>query len=372
MSRKAVLVILMVANMLVTGTAWADFYLTGTQHMNVTSNHSTGALYDSSSVDISGGQTLSLGAWNSSTVNITGGYVGDLDLWNSSSMNISGGYTSTVDASDNTTVNITGGDVNGHLILKDTSSATFSGGNMNGYLVAFGSSSVTISGGKFRNNHSAWIKTTEYSTMNISDGYVYKLTPLDSSTVDVTGGLVRQVTATGTSSTVSFYGYDFSGSVGISFAGDTVLGTGELSGRWLDGTLWTTNINIHDAGSTILAVPSFFANAGGPYSLDMGGSIVLGGSATGAYSEAAWDLDLDGLFDDAFGLNPLISSDMLTSWGFSPGMTRDIGFRATSLYGNTMDISTTELTLTPVPPAIILGIIGLSTSGWILKRKRMI
>jgi hypothetical protein len=35
------------------------------------------------------------------------------------------------------------------------------------------------------------------------------------------------------------------------------------------------------------------ANAGGPYSLDMGGSVVLGGSAVGGYNnQAAWDIAL--------------------------------------------------------------------------------
>jgi hypothetical protein len=233
--------ILVLAVMLVAGTARADFTLTGTQHMDVTSNVTTGVLWDSSSVDILSGQTLSLEAWNSSRVDITGGYVGNLDLWNSSSMGISSGTVSTVDAPHTTTVNITGGNVNGHLILKDNSSVVFSGGNMNGYLSALGSSSVTISGGRFRQDHAAYMTTFDYSTVDISDGYIYKLTPLGFSTVDISGGRIRQVTASGVNSIVRFYGYDFTGTTGISFDGDKVLGTGELRGKWFDGTSWETN-----------------------------------------------------------------------------------------------------------------------------------
>ena len=44
-------------------------------------------------------------------------------------------------------------------------------------------------------------------------------------------------------------------------------------------------------------IPS--ANAGGPYFLDHD-PIMLGGSVVGDYSQAAWDLNADGLFDDVF------------------------------------------------------------------------
>ena len=113
---------------------------------------------------------------------------------------------------------------------------------------------------------------------------------------------------------------------------------------------------------------SLVADAGGPYFLDIGDPpIMLGGSVIGGYSQAAWDLDADGFFDDAFGLNPLISSDMLTSWGFSPGMTWDIGLQVTNLFGG-VDTSMTQLTFVPLPGAALLGLLGLSAAGLGLRR----
>lgn len=127
-----------------------------------------------------------------------------------------------------------------------------------------------------------------------------------------------------------------------------------------------------EAGLQPTPIPAPIVDAGGPYFLDPGGPpIMLEGSVVGEYSQAAWDLNSDWLFDDAFGLNPLISSVMLTSLGFSLGMTRDIGLQVTALDGR-IDIDTTQLTLTPVPSAVILGSLGLTFSGWLLRKRRML
>lgn len=113
------------------------------------------------------------------------------------------------------------------------------------------------------------------------------------------------------------------------------------------------------------------ATAGGPYVLHAGDNtpVMLGGSATGGHSHVAWDLNLDGLFNDAFGFNPLISSAMAESWGFSHGMTWDIRMQVTNFFGDT-DISMTEMTYSPTPGSFLLGALGLSCAGWKLRRKR--
>lgn len=112
------------------------------------------------------------------------------------------------------------------------------------------------------------------------------------------------------------------------------------------------------------------ANAGGPYTLGIGDPpIILGGSVEGNYSHAAWDLDADGSFDDAIGLQPSISTAMLASWGFSPGTTWNIGLQVTDYYGD-INVSMTQLTFVPAPGAVILGSIGLSFAGWLCKRRK--
>ena len=56
-------------------------------------------------------------------------------------------------------------------------------------------------------------------------------------------------------SIVTFDGYDFGATDGLTLDGNTVLGTGVLTGKWADGTAWTTTIEDHDPTATILAVP---------------------------------------------------------------------------------------------------------------------
>ena len=63
------------------------------------------------------------------------------------------------------------------------------------------------------------------------------------------------------------------------------------------------------------------ANAGGPYTVDEGGSVTLDGSGTSDPDQAAdslnftWDLDGDGEYDDATGINPNFLADGLDGPG---------------------------------------------------------
>ena len=144
-------------------------------------------------------------------------------------------------------------------------------------------------------------------------------------------------------------------------------------GLWLnqssaDTPLYSITTPLHvTAVRSIDSILGPVADAGGPYSLGIGDPpIMLGGSVVGDYTEAAWDLDSDGDFDDALGLDPLVSTDMLTSWGYSPGTTRDIGLRVVGPGGE--DISMTQLTLVPIPGAVLLGMMGLGIAGLKLRK----
>ncbi|MFO7902510.1 MAG: PEP-CTERM sorting domain-containing protein, partial [Pirellulaceae bacterium] len=69
---------------------------------------------------------------------------------------------------------------------------------------------------------------------------------------DVSGGEVDSLHAYH-SSTVAFHARDFDFGPGLSLDGDRVLGTGNISGEWFDGTPWTVAITKND--STIRAIP---------------------------------------------------------------------------------------------------------------------
>ncbi|MFC1793869.1 PKD domain-containing protein [Planctomycetota bacterium] len=246
MKRKSILALAIVALMLATGMARADFVFTGTQHMDVTSNHSMDVLWDSSSVNILSGYVDRLDAWNFSAVELSGGNVSKLNAWNSPTVSI-----------------LPGALVNCPFIKQDNSSVVISGGFFAGNLTALDNSSVAITGGNIRGDHNTYLIARSSSTVNIS------------------GGRVQQLSAYGTSNT-TFYGYDFTGTGSISFDGDKDLGTGELYGKWFDGTTWTTNINIHDAGATILDVSeppnsSPIADAGPDQSVFVADTVFLDG-----------------------------------------------------------------------------------------------
>jgi hypothetical protein len=92
------------------------------------------------------------------------------------------------------------------------------------------------------------------SAVDVSGGSVYILNAYDFSTANISGGGVSYLNAYN-SSTVTFHGQNFSASGGLHFDGNRVLGTGILSGEWMDGTPWSVNITSNELTATILAVP---------------------------------------------------------------------------------------------------------------------
>jgi hypothetical protein len=94
----------------------------------------------------------------------------------------------------------------------------------------------------------------QHSTANISGGWTNHFYAEGQSTLNFSGGRFDMLDAT-YSSTTNFYGRNFQCGNGLSMDGNRILGTGKLSGEWLDGTQWSININNNWSGATIFAIP---------------------------------------------------------------------------------------------------------------------
>jgi len=195
--------------------AKADFVLTGAQHMDVTTSHTQGLLFNASTADVLAGG------------HIESAYVNDEALLRV--MRPSGSAIYTAWAYGTARIAVSSGNVT-FLHAYDTSSVAISGGSVYG-LDAYDTSSVAISGG-----------SVEY------------LDPRDSSIVNISGGGVSTLHAYNTSG-ITLHGYDFRATAGLSLVGDEVIGTGLLAGKWFDGTSWIIEIYTHDAGAHIWAIP---------------------------------------------------------------------------------------------------------------------
>ena len=223
-----------------------DFILYDNDQLTVNSYHSKGTLYDDSrAIIVSGGFVVeSLFANNYSNVDIYG--------------KVDWPY-----AHDYSTVNISGGIVRG-LHAYDSSNVNIFNGVVY-YLSAFNSSSVNMTNGNIYD-----IDVINYSSVNMTNGNIYTLKAHESSNVDISGGYVDYLHAYDGSinisggsmtglhalglSVVTFNCRDFLVSDGLTLDGNRVLGTGILSGNWMDRTPWLVHIISNDPSATILAI----------------------------------------------------------------------------------------------------------------------
>ncbi|EGF27639.1 aggregation factor core protein MAFp3, isoform C, partial [Rhodopirellula baltica WH47] len=107
------------------------------------------------------------------------------------------------------------------------------------------------------------------------------------------------------------------------------------------------------------------ANAGGPYAIAEGDSVTLDASATSDVaadlpdSIFVWDLDNDGVFDDALGLNPEVSWETLQSLGINDNGSYPVAVRVFDGDGGVdeasaiINVSNTLPTVTPGGPYTI-------------------
>jgi len=300
MNAKAIgaMVVMLLAGWMA-GTARADFTLTGSQQLTVDASQAYGWLYDQSKASVVSGGEVSglLAAYGSSTVNVSGGSVYALDARDSSTVTLSGGLvggspsipTNPLEGltyactNRNFELPITevglgfsymgtrrGTDSRGdyiEIVLEDrvdiaVTANTFDYDNGDGLMRVYLESTgrVVI---KLLNYSCGERNCVRYHGKPLfPDEVTNPADPLYGWLGPGASKVGREVVLSSgpgmycyDTSTVTFDGQDFILGAGLSRDGDKVLGTGVLSGKWMDGTAWTTSIFVHDAGATILLVP---------------------------------------------------------------------------------------------------------------------
>ena len=306
--------------------ASADFTLTGSETLSISTSAGNVGLYDLSHLDVvEGGAVVNLNAYDFSTASLSGGTVEEIQARGSAAMSISGGVmgsftasqTSSVTVSggviegdayadDSSTVVVTGGDT-GSVIGSDTSHVSVSGGTM-GYLAALNSSTMSVTGGRVEYLDAMGTGSVSISggtvggvwaglssTITISGGATELLYASDSSLVTLSGGSLIELCAFDTSS-VTIRGRDFSFGEGLAFSNGRVVGEGILSGNWFNSTPWELNISTNDSGAMILAdshteVAGDFNNNGGLDGSDI--DLIFDANRVGT-SDLLYDLDGSG------------------------------------------------------------------------------
>lgn len=244
----------------------ADFTLTEDQTKNITTSYDNGWLYDNSTANILDGGSIG-GQWfkafNASTVNLSGGSVeNNLETFHTSTVNIFSGNINFLQTNDASTTNIFGGsvfyfetsDVDISDGIQKGSTVSISGGTV-GELNTNNTSIVGIFGGivGILNVHGTPLYAG-YNAVNISGGSVGVLAPTGYSSVNIFDGSIQSLIARSHSIT-TFAGKNFILGDGLSLIGNELFGTGTLSGQWLDGSLWTTEIAQNDSTATIILIP---------------------------------------------------------------------------------------------------------------------
>ena len=107
-----------------------------------------------------------------------------------------------------------------------------------------------------------------------------------------------------------------------------------------------------------VSVAASNVSAGGPYTTEEGGSLALAGSVVGTPTSVGWDINNDGNFSDANGLNPTLTWSQLESLGINDD-GNDLPVRMRATYANG-DQPTGETTVTinnvaPTGSFVVLG-----------------
>ena len=108
------------------------------------------------------------------------------------------------------------------------------------------------------------------------------------------------------------------------------------------------------------------ATAGTSYSVSVGESVSL--SAVGStdanpgdipYLSFSWDVNGDGVFGDAFGLNPTLDWSQLAALGIAPGQEFNVRVRVDDSFGGVTDSLAVPLAVVPEPASWLLAGLGM-------------
>ena len=188
--------------------------------------------YNQSTAVVSGGSVSTLKAYDTSTVDISGGSVHFLQAYDKACLKLSSGNVAVIESYDTTRVEIIGGTFN-KLSIYDNSTATLSGGGLSDWLNVWNKSNLNIIGGSIGGRG---LRVWNTANVNIYGGNVWTVHAFQSATI-------------------TFWATDFFLGEGLSLNGNELVGIGLLSGQWLDGTEWTTEIRWNDDTATILLIP---------------------------------------------------------------------------------------------------------------------
>lgn len=149
-----------------------------------------------------------------------------------------------------------------------------------------------------------------------------------------------------------------SGAVLVGGAGSTIAATDPITLQW-DWTAKTssccdtamTAVEIRAVDVTVNTPPT--ANAGGPYTVGEGGSVVLSGAGSSDPDQSTasltfkWDLDNDTMFDDATGITTAFSASGVDGIG----QVVTVGLEVSDSDGAS-DTTTTTVTINNVAPSV--------------------
>lgn len=213
--KKKLIIVTVIVLLVATLSHADDFVLSDNEQLNVTTDYDNVYLWDYSTVTISqNGYVCVTYVNDTATLNIidcTQEWSMAIYSYNDSTVNINSGNINSMTMLDNSVVDISGGCVD-YLQVGNSSSAYISGGNIINLVSGYGDSVINISGGNIEN-------------------------------ILANNGII------------TIAGYSFHATAGLSVVDDQLIGTGILTGKWLNQTKsWSIWIGLNDSMATIQLV----------------------------------------------------------------------------------------------------------------------